>query len=84
MVINLSFFLFFRDLPLHNFDSRSPWRRLAGFQKKETSIVGENSDLSPARNVTFKQCSIGSNCSIGQGTKLNNCVIMDNVTIGDK
>lgn len=45
--------------------------------------MGEKTDLA-GKNVTFKQCCIGNNCTIGAQTKLNNCVIMDNVTIGDE
>lgn len=65
------------------FTSRSPWGRVSNFLKKESSVVGENVDVSD-KTITFKQCSIGSNCKIGAKAKLNNCVIMDNVTIGDK
>lgn len=46
--------------------------------------LGENVDLSD-KIITFKPSSIGSNCKVGVGTKLlNNCVIMDNVVIGDR
>lgn len=74
-----------RDIPNHQFEGgRSPWSRLVGFAKKEASVVGEATDLAASKSVTFKQCTIGSHVAVGQMTKLNNCVIMDNVTIGDK
>ncbi len=72
-----------REIPLHSFDPHSPWVRLSGFQKKESSVVGEGTEVAN-KNITFKQCSIGAHCVIGQNAKLNNCVIMDHVTIGDK
>ena len=34
--------------------------------------------------VTVKQCAVGKGCTIGAKSKLNNCVIMDNVTIGER
>ena len=75
----------FRDIPNHQFDDgRSPWMRLSGFAKKEASVVGEATDLATNKSVTFKQCTIGSHVTVGQMTKLNNCVVMDNVSIGEK
>lgn len=65
------------------YNSRSPWSRVANYQKKESSVIGENVDLTD-KTITFKQTCIGTNCRIGTKTKLNNCVIMDNVVIGDK
>ncbi len=74
-----------RDIPNHQFEGgRSPWHRLSGYTKKETSVVGEGTDLAACKSVTFKQCNVGSHVTVGQMTKLNNCVIMDNVTIGEK
>jgi NDP-sugar pyrophosphorylase family protein len=53
--------------------------------KKELSLVGEGTtDVIAEKTITVKQCCIGANCKIGVMAKLNNCVIMDNVTIGDK
>lgn len=72
-----------KDIPLMQYNSRSPWSRVSNYQKKELSVIGENVDLSD-KTITFKQSSIGANCRIGARTKLNNCVIMDNVVIGDK
>ncbi len=72
-----------RDIPNHTFDANSPWSRLSNYQKKEMSLVGDGTDVT-AKNVTFKQCSIGSNVKIGAMSKLNNCVVMDNVVIGEK
>jgi NDP-sugar pyrophosphorylase family protein len=74
-----------RDIILHKNTHRTPWNRFANVLKKEMSVVGEGgSDWSADKTVTIKQCCIGSNCKIGTMAKLNNCVIMDNVTIGDK
>ncbi len=36
-----------------------------------------------ADKVTIKQCAVGVNCVISTKTKVNNCVIMDNVRIGE-
>ncbi len=74
----------YRDIPNVAYTSRTPWSKVANFQKKELSVVGDNVDLAPEKAITFKQCFIGNNCQIGQKAKLNNCVIMDNVIIGDK
>ena len=53
--------------------------------KKEMSVVGDGtSDVVAEKTITVKQCCIGSNVKIGLMAKLNNCVVMDNVTIGDK
>ena len=68
---------------MHHHTGKTPWKRLTNYLKKEASIVGDGCDLT-AKNVTIKQCSIGSSCKIGQMSKLNNCVIMENVTIGEK
>ena len=34
--------------------------------------------------AVIKQCSIGNGVKIGPRSKLNNCVVMDGVTIGEK
>lgn len=74
-----------RDMVLHKNSHRTPWARFQGVLKKELSIVGEGtSDVVNEKTITVKQCCIGANCTIGTGAKLNNCVIMDNVTIGEK
>ena len=43
-------------------------------------VTGANKKLRP----TIKKSNIGKQCKIGQGTKIENSVVMDNVTIGDK
>lgn len=79
------FFLHFRGIPLINYTSRNPWTRVSNYLKKEMSVIGEHVDMgADNKSVTFKQCFIGNNCKIGTGAKLNNCVIMENVVIGDK
>ena len=44
-------------------------------------MVGENVTL--ADKVTVKASTIGHNVTVGTKTKLNNCIIMDNVEIAD-
>jgi UDP-3-O-[3-hydroxymyristoyl] glucosamine N-acyltransferase len=66
------------------YTSRTPWAKVSNYLKKELSVVGENVDMAADKSVIFKQCFIGNHCKIGQKSKLNNCVIMDNVVIGDK
>lgn len=88
-----------REIVLHKNTPRTPWARFPTILKKEMSIVGEGgnaaSDLLLAssaagtgtgggKNIMIKQCCIGNNCNIGAMTKLNNCIVMDNVTIGEK
>lgn len=68
-------------MPFHG--PSSPWEGFPNYLKKEMSLVGEGTDISE-KQCTLKQCTIGHNCQIGQRVKLNNCVIMDNVIIGDK
>ena len=36
------------------------------------------------QRTTIKKSNIGKNCKIGQGSKVENSVVMDGVTIGDK
>jgi translation initiation factor eIF-2B subunit gamma len=55
---------------------------VAGFQKKELSVIGDACEMGD--KVTVKQCAVGKGCTIGAKSKLNNCVIMDNVTIGER
>ena len=76
--------MFCREIPLIQYNSRTPFPRVSNYLKKELSVVGENVDMGQDKSVTFKQTFIGNNCQIGQKTKLNNCVIMDNVIIGEK
>jgi translation initiation factor eIF-2B subunit gamma len=74
-----------RDIILHKHTGRTPWPRFQNMLKKELSLVGEGTtDVIAEKTITVKQCCIGANCKIGVMAKLNNCVIMDNVTIGDK
>ena len=71
-------------MPSAPYNSRTTWPRFKkeNFSKKEMSLVGENTDF--GEMVAYRQCFIGNNCKIGTRTKLNNCVIMDGVSIGDK
>jgi ADP-glucose pyrophosphorylase len=71
-----------REMPSMTFTGRTPWPRPRNFLKKEQSIVGEGIDLTD-KTIALKQCTIGQNCKIGTKSKLNNCIIMDNVTIGE-
>lgn len=74
-----------RDIIQHKATSRTPWARLQNVQKKEMSVIGDGtSDVVNEKTITVKQCCIGANVKIGTMAKLNNCVIMDNVVIGDK
>ena len=71
-----------RDITAHSYDSKTtPWPRVQGFQKKEQSVVGDKVGM--ADKVTVKACTLGNNITIGAKTKLNNCIVMDGVTIGD-
>ena len=75
----------YRDIIMHKNTARTPWTRFQSVLKKEMSILGEGcSDVLAEKTITVKQCCIGNNVKIGVMAKLNNCVIMDNVTIGDK
>lgn len=71
-----------KDIPLHQYTSRTPWARASGYMKKEMTVLGEGTDVSD-KTITVKQCSIGANVKIGAKTKLNNCIIMDNASIGE-
>eukprot|EP00981_Chlorochromonas_danica_P005946 scaffold1243_cov173-Ochromonas_danica.AAC.7 len=71
-----------KDLPLHTVTSRTPWTRVNNYLKKEMTILGENTEIAD-KTITVKQCSIGNNVKIGIKSKLNNCIIMDGVTIGE-
>jgi translation initiation factor eIF-2B subunit gamma len=75
-------FSHFRDVPLHPHSAATPWQPVAGFQKKELSVIGDACEMGD--KVTVKQCAVGKGCTIGAKSKLNNCVIMDNVTIGER
>eukprot|EP01033_Poteriospumella_lacustris_P000529 gene529-357_t len=82
-IINIpSYLALNKEIPLMQYSSRTPWPRVANYSKKESSVIGENVDLTD-KTITFKQTSFGTNCRIGTKTKLNNCIIMDNVVIGD-
>jgi NDP-sugar pyrophosphorylase family protein len=71
-----------KDITLHTYDSaRTPWPRVAGYQKKEMTVMGEG--VSVLDKVTLKACTIGHNVSIGAKTKLNNCIIMDNASVAE-
>lgn len=72
-----------KDIPLMNYTARTPWPRAANYLKKESTVVGEGVDLSD-KTITLKTCCLGSNVRIGAMSKLNNCVVMDNVVIGEK
>lgn len=55
--------------------------KFSNYQKKEQTVLGEGAELSD--KVTIKQCSIGKKCIIGAKCKLNNCILMDNVRVGE-
>jgi len=71
----------YRDITSIQHTSRTPWSRITSYLKKESSVVGENTIT---EGTTFKQCFIGNHVKIGSRSKLNNCVIMDHVIIGEK
>lgn len=58
------------------------WERMQGFQKKEASVVGDGCELGD--KVTVKQCCIAAGTKVGARSKINNCVIMEGVTVGEK
>jgi translation initiation factor eIF-2B subunit gamma len=70
-----------KDVPSHAHSSATPWPPVAGYQRKEQSVIGEECELGD--KVTVKQSSVGRGCHVGARSKLNNCVIMDGVTIGE-
>lgn len=72
----------FRDLPqIFLSQVELPWARLKGYSKKEMSVVGEACVLGD--KVTMKQSCLGAGCNVGAKTKLNSCVVMDGVVIGE-
>ena len=71
-----------RILPSIPYVSTFPWSRFRGYRQKERSIVG--TEFEAPESVGFIQCSIGSHVKIGSKSKINGCVIMDNVVIGEK
>ena len=76
MLYTMPFYI--RDIPLQT----GPFStQVKGYQKKENSTVSEGLEL--GEKSVYKQTSIGKKCSIGARSKLNNCVVMDNVKIGD-
>lgn len=67
---------------MHPHTSLTPWGPIVGFRKKEQSVIGKETTM--GLKITIKSSCIGDNCSIGPQCKLNNCVIMNNVVVGDK
>ena len=54
---------------------------------KQCRVESENSlldaNVTVAEKVNIKQCVIGTNCSIGSGSRLQGCVLMEGVTVGE-
>lgn len=50
--------------------------------KKEQSVIGDGCEL--GEKITIKNSSIGNDCKIGAKSKINSCVIMGRVEIGDR
>lgn len=46
-------------------------------------LVGERCELT-AKDLVLKRCVLGPGCTVGEGSKLNSCVVMDRVEIGDR
>lgn len=71
---------------LSKLDYLDPWREVATrafYNKKELSVYNSRAvDVQP--KVLLKYCSIGAGVKIGTKSKLNNCVAMDGVTVGEK
>lgn len=55
--------------------------KFANYQKKEQLMASDGLEMGD--KVTIKQSSIGKKCSVGAKSKVNNCVLMDNVRIGE-
>lgn len=72
-----------RDMPLISYNHRTPWNRASNYLRKEQTVVGETVDLSD-KTITLKQCSVGHHVRLGAKSKLNNCIVMNHVTIGEK
>jgi translation initiation factor eIF-2B subunit gamma len=55
---------------------------MQGFQKKEASVIGEGCELGD--KVTLKQCCVAPGARVGARSKINNCIIMEGVSVGEK
>ena len=53
------------------------------YNRKELTLYGASS-VELGAKILVKQCSIGNFTKIGAKSKLNNCIVMDGVTIGEK
>lgn len=56
--------------------------KFSNYQKKEQTVTGDGLEMGD--KVTIKQSSVGKKCVIGAKSKLNNCILMDNVRVGEK
>jgi NDP-sugar pyrophosphorylase family protein len=67
-------------------DLLEPWADVhirSSYNKKELSVYDSRTvEVQP--KVLLKYCSIGAGVKIGTKSKLNNCVAMDGVTVGEK
>jgi len=71
-----------RDIPLAMWSKQhTPWPRLTGYHKKESSIIGTNGTI--ADKVTLKGCTLGDNVTVHAKTRVNNTLIFNNCTIGE-
>mmetsp|Transcript_27875 Transcript_27875/g.28142 ORF Transcript_27875/g.28142 Transcript_27875/m.28142 type:complete len:501 (+) Transcript_27875:156-1658(+) len=57
------------------------WPIAPGFKKKEQSVVGNDCDLGD--KIILKQSTIDSGCRVSAKTKVNSCVLMKTVQIGE-
>ncbi|CAN0030668.1 unnamed protein product [Choristocarpus tenellus] len=64
------------------FGAKCPWTMPEGFRKKDASLVGTECWLGTKTNI--KQSVVGAKSRVGSRSKINNCIIMEGVTIGDK
>ena len=51
--------------------------------RQEQSLVHKDCTIS-SDLVKILMCTVGEKCTVGAKSKLNNCVIMDNVVIGER
>ena len=62
----------------------NPWSEVnMRYQRKDLSVYDSHTMEIGAKGV-LKYCSIGNAVKIGSKSKLNNCVAMDGVTVGEK
>ena len=53
------------------------------YQKRDSSVYDLHA-VEIAPKVLLKYCSLGAGVKVGAKSKLNNCIAMDGVTIGEK